>query len=123
MKKLCMRMLLCLSVPCAASGADVAPYSPYVDETFPRNVYWGDTHLHSSLSSDAFGLGVTLGPDPAFSFASGNTVTTTWGLEARLARPLDFVVLADHAESLGMMNLVKSGDARVVVNDTTREWN
>ena len=85
-------------------------YSPYVDEAFPRQPLWGDTHLHSSLSTDAFGLGVTLGPDEAFKFASGQLVTSSWGLRVQLSRPLDFVVLADHAESLGMMERVKQGE-------------
>ena len=110
-----------LALTCAPGMAG-ENYSPYVDETFPRNVYWGDTHLHSSLSSDAFGLGVTLGPDEAFRFAAGQTVTATWGIEARLARPLDFVVLADHAESLGMMNLVKAGDPRVLGDAEIDRW-
>jgi hypothetical protein len=104
------------------SWGAAADYSPYVGDSFPRNVYWGDTHLHSSLSSDAFGLGVTLGPEEAFRFASGEKVTATWGLEAQLSRPLDFVVLADHAESLGMMNLVKTGDARVLVDPEIERW-
>jgi hypothetical protein len=106
----------------AAPGLAGENYSPYVDESFARNVYWGDTHLHSALSSDAFGLGVTLGPDQAFRFAAGQTVTSTWGIEARLGRPLDFVVLADHAESLGMMNLVKDGDPRVLGDAEIRRW-
>jgi hypothetical protein len=110
--------LLSLSV-CAAGEAN---YSPYVGESFPRNVYWGDTHLHSSLSSDAFGLGVSLGPEQAFRFARGETVTSTGGIEARLSRPLDFMVLADHAESLGMMNLVKDGDSRVLGDPEIKHW-
>jgi hypothetical protein len=97
-------------------------FSPYVAESFPRNVYWGDTHLHSSLSADAFGLGVSLGPEAAFRFATGETVTTSGGLQARLARPLDFMVLADHAESLGMMNLVQAGDPRVTGDPEIRRW-
>ena len=110
-------LALVLGLTCGGvMGAAPAQYSPYVGEDFPRNVYWGDTHLHSSLSSDAFGLGVSLGPEAAFSFASGNTVTTTGGIQARLSRPLDFMVLADHAESLGMMNLVKAGDSRVLAD-------
>jgi hypothetical protein len=102
-------------------AADTA-YSPYAEETVARNVYWGDTHLHSSLSSDAFGLGVTLGPEAAFRFATGETVTTTRGDQARLARPLDFMVLADHAESLGMMNLVQAGDPRVTGDPEIQRW-
>ena len=114
-----MGLSLCLVSVLSTATED---YSPYVNESFPRNVYWGDTHLHSSLSSDAFGLGVTLGPDAAFRFASGNTVTSTWGAEARLSRPLDFMVLADHAESLGMMNLVQEGDSRVLQDPKIKRW-
>ncbi len=121
MKTFSMVTSLCLSLayPIASPAGE---YSPYVGESIPRSVYWGDTHLHSSLSSDAFGLGVTLGPDEAFRFAAGQTVTATWGIEARLARPLDFVVLADHAESLGMMNLVKDGDPRVLGDAEIQRW-
>ena len=116
-------LALFLGLTCGGvMGAAPAQYSPYVGEDFPRNVYWGDTHLHSSLSSDAFGLGVSLGPEAAFSFASGNTVTTTGGIQARLSRPLDFMVLADHAESLGMMNLVKAGDSRVLADPEIQRW-
>jgi len=38
-------------------------YSPYVDEHFPKNVYFGDTHLHTSWSADAGLGGPTLGPE------------------------------------------------------------
>lgn len=108
--------------PALATAQESKSYSPYVTESFPRSVYWGDTHVHSSLSSDAFGLGVTLGADAAFRFASGETVTSTGGIEARLSRPLDFMVLADHAESLGMMNLVRDGDSRVLGDPEIQRW-
>ena len=98
-------------------------FSPYLGSAHPQQVFWGDTHLHSDLSTDAMGFGVTLGPDAAFRFALGEEVTTSGGKRAKLGRPLDFVVLADHAESLGVMSLVRAGDPRVLVNDTTREWN
>ena len=38
-----------------------AEYSPHAGSEATRRVFWGDTHLHSSLSTDAFGFGVTLG--------------------------------------------------------------
>jgi hypothetical protein len=119
MKAACLAGILLLSSVAKAAGES---FSPYAGESFPRNVYWGDTHLHSSLSTDAFGLGVTLGPEAAFRFASGETVTTSGGIQARLSRPLDFVVLADHAESLGMMNLVQAGDPRVIGDPEIRRW-
>ena len=63
MKLVCLTGLWLLSTVAMAAGG---PFSPYAGESFPRNVYWGDTHLHSSLSADAFGLGVRLGPEAAF---------------------------------------------------------
>lgn len=107
-----------LAVPAGAAGQ----YSPYAEESFSRNVYWGDTHLHSSLSTDAFGFGVKLGPKEAFRFASGEQVETSWGLNVRLSRPLDFVVLSDHAEAMGAMDLVRDGDPRLLEDEEVRRW-
>ena len=63
--------------------------------------YWGDTHLHTSNSVDAFGFGVRLGPEEALRFARGEEITATAGGKAKLARPLDFLVIADHSDALG----------------------
>ncbi|QIQ88160.1 MAG: DUF3604 domain-containing protein [Erythrobacter sp.] len=68
---------------------------------FPDRPYWGDTHLHTDNSIDAFGFGVRLGPEEALRFARGEEVTATTGAKARLARPLDFLVIADHSDGLG----------------------
>ncbi|BDI59486.1 DUF3604 domain-containing protein [Qipengyuania nanhaisediminis] len=68
---------------------------------FPDRPYWGDTHLHTDNSVDAFGFGVRLGPEAALRFARGDAVTATTGAEAKLARPLDFLVIADHSDALG----------------------
>ncbi|WP_241263131.1 DUF3604 domain-containing protein [Parahaliea mediterranea] len=97
-------------------------YSPYAGEEFPRRLLWGDTHLHTSLSTDAFGFGVRLDPEAAYRFASGETVTSTWGQQVRLARPLDFLVVADHAESLGMMSRVQAGDPALLEDPSAAEW-
>ncbi len=87
---------LCLSpVPAAAES-----YSPNVDDAYPDNVYWGDTHLHSYLSGDAFALGSRLTPEDAYRFAKGEAVQSTSGQPARLRRALDFLMVADHAENL-----------------------
>jgi hypothetical protein len=121
---LCMTALLCsLSTPSPARAAeDSITYSPYARDKYPARVFWGDTHLHTSLSTDAFGFGVRLGPEQAFRFASGETVTSTRGQQVRLSRPLDFVVVADHAESLGVMELVRRGDERIIVDELAAEW-
>ncbi len=68
---------------------------------YPERVFWGDTHLHTDNSVDAFGFGVRLGPEEALQFARGDEVTATTGMKAKLARPLDFLVIADHSDGLG----------------------
>lgn len=70
---------------------------------FPDRPYWGDTHLHTDNSVDAFGSGNRLGPEAALQFASGQEVVSSTGLKAKLARPLDFLVIADHSDGLGAM--------------------
>ena len=77
-------------------------YSPYPEQNFPNQVFFGDTHCHSSYSADAGMIGNRLGPDAAYRFAKGEVVTSSTGLPARLARPLDFLVVSDHAENLGL---------------------
>lgn len=68
---------------------------------FPDRPYWGDTHLHTDNSVDAFGFGTRLGPEDALRFARGEEVTATTGAKSKLARPLDFLVIADHSDAMG----------------------
>lgn len=89
-------------------------YSPAVDRTYPDNVYWGDTHLHTYLSGDAYSMGTSITPDQAYSFAKGETVRATGGDEVRLKRPLDFMMVADHAENLGVLPALVAGDAQLM---------
>jgi Protein of unknown function (DUF3604) len=96
-------------------------YSPYPAQTHPNRVYFGDTHLHTSYSADAGMIGNTLGPDEAYRFAKGETVTSSTGIKARLARPLDFMVVADHAENLGLAPMLASKDPALMATDFGRE--
>jgi len=66
---------------------------------------WGDTHLHSSYSTDAFIAGNrTADPDTAYRLAKGEPVVHPFNrVRVQLQRPLDFLVVADHAESLGVI--------------------
>ncbi len=68
---------------------------------FPDRPYWGDTHLHTDNSVDAFGFGTRLGPEAALRFARGESVEATTGGDVQLERPLDFLVIADHSDALG----------------------
>ena len=79
-------------------------YSPYVGRDYPTNVYFGDTHLHTSISLDAYGDGNTkVGPDEAYRWAKGEEVAGDDGIKTRISRPLDFLMVADHAEYLGLV--------------------
>ena len=89
-------------------------YSPLVDRDYPDNVYWGDTHLHTYLSGDAYSMGTSTTPDQAYRFAKGETVRATGGDEVRLKRPLDFMMVADHAENLGALPALIAGDVQLM---------
>ena len=97
-------------------------YSNVADQIRPNQVFWGDTHLHSSFSMDAFIFGNTLGPDDAYRFAKGEKVMATRGQPAQLREPLDFLVLADHTDAVGAMIALKSGNASLMASPTLRQW-
>ena len=77
------------------------PYSPYAGRTFPTRPFFGDTHLHTSFSMDAGAFGARLTPRDAYRFARGEEVTASSGQPAKLSRPLDFLVVADHSDNMG----------------------
>lgn len=87
-----------------------AEYSPYIQYDFPDQVLFGDTHLHTGYSADAGLVGATTTPDDAYRFAKGEAVTSSHGIRARLQRPLDFLVVADHAENLGLTAGLEEGN-------------
>ncbi|BFM15799.1 DUF3604 domain-containing protein [Maricurvus nonylphenolicus] len=67
-----------------------------------KNVYFGDTHVHTSWSFDSYLSGNRKGPEEAYRFAQGEPMTLFSGEVAQLTEPLDFVAIADHAESFGL---------------------
>ena len=86
------------------------------------NLYWGDLHLHSQLSADAFILQTRLTKDQAFMFARGQTVEADNGMPARLRRPLDFLAVTDHAEYLGIYAQLEVNDPRLKEWKMGMEW-
>ncbi|WP_171185328.1 DUF3604 domain-containing protein [Ruegeria sp. HKCCC2117] len=98
-------------------------YSPYPQQDFPNQVFFGDTHLHTSYSADAGMIGNILDPDAAYRFAKGEVVTSSTGVEARLRRPLDFLVVADHAENLGLAPLLAAKDATLLSTEFGQQLN
>ncbi len=100
---------------------DKVDYSPYPEEDFPDQVFFGDTHLHTSYSADAGLVGATTTPDDAFRFAKGETVTSSTGIPAKLKRPLDWLVVTDHAENLGLPKILKDKDPNLLENPWGKE--
>jgi len=92
------------------------------ETAYPEQVFWGDTHVHTSNSVDAFGFGNRLDPEAALRFARGEEVTSTTGIKAKLARPLDFMVIADHAEGLGATKALYDAPRLFLTDPTMRRW-
>ena len=98
----------------AQIGADVAAQDEsaitgrhFREASFPprnplKNVYFGDLHVHTSLSFDSYLFGNRLTLDQAYRFAKGEALPNPGGEQMRLAAPLDFVAITDHAEGFGL---------------------
>lgn len=96
-------------------------YSPFLDQSFPNRVFFGDTHLHTSYSTDAGMLGNSLGPDDAYRLARGEKVRASLGEYVQLIRPLDFLVVADHAENLGLAPMIAESNPQLLANPWGRK--
>jgi hypothetical protein len=91
------------------------------EERLPQ-LFWGDTHVHSAYSLDAnLFNNFTLGPDVAYRFARGEAVTTGAGATVKLDRPLDFLVVSDHAELMGVFKMIREDHPAVARTDTARK--
>lgn len=66
-----------------------------------RQAFWGDLHIHTGLSTDAYVLGVRSEPADVYRFAKGKVINHGAGYPIQIKRPLDFAAVTDHAEYLG----------------------
>ena len=78
-------------------------------------LFWGDTHLHTSHSTDAYASTNQLAdPDVAYRYAKGQPVLhPTLGNRVIIPRPLDFLVVADHSDYLGLQVYLQKDDPRL----------
>ena len=97
-------------------------YSPALS-SYPKNVYWGDTHLHTRNSPDAYTYGnKNLSPADAYRYAQGEEYTAHNGMRIRIKTPLDFLVVADHAEYLSGFHRFGIGDPLVTETAIGKKW-
>jgi hypothetical protein len=106
----------------AAKHFKTRGYSPYADRGFPTRPLWGDTHLHTANSPDAFAFGNRLGPEEAYRFARGETVTSATGQRVQLSRPLDYLVVADHGVAMGAMLELYKGNPALLGDPRLKRW-
>jgi hypothetical protein len=98
------------------------PYSPYAGGAVPTRVFWGDTHLHTSFSMDAGAFGARLDPNDAYRFARGEEVESSTAGRVRLARPLDFLVVADHSDNMGWFPDLFAAAPNLLADPIGKEW-
>lgn len=94
------------------SSALMTPAGAAQKSSFERHLYWGDTHLHTSNSFDVYMFDTpNATPETAYRFARGEEVISpVTGKPWKLSRPLDFLVVADHAELMGTAGRLFEGD-------------
>ncbi len=97
-------------------------YSPYAGRNFPTRPLFGDTHLHTAASFDAGAFGARLGPRDALRFARGEEVMASSGQPAKLSRPLDFLVVADHSDNMGFFPDLLAGKPELLADPVGRKW-
>lgn len=97
-------------------------YSPTAGRDYPIRPLWGDTHLHTQLSMDAGAMGTVRTVDDAYRFARGEEVVSTSGVPAKLSRPLDFLVIADHSDAMGTVEKIIDGDPYFGTDPIVARW-
>ena len=104
------------SPPAVTSAAPAAPSAPASDLSPPNpnnNAYFGDVHVHTGWSFDALTNGSKTTPTDAYAWAQGRPITGSGGPEMQIETPLDFYMVADHAEYMGVFNQMSNPDSPI----------
>jgi len=113
-----------LALACKAGGGPPAYSSDAALLAEPSQVFWGDTHLHTSYSPDAYFFGnETADPDTAYRYAKGFPVVHPYHrAKIQIGTPLDFLVVADHAEMMGVPFRLFRGDESLTKTKSGRRF-
>ena len=98
-------------------------YSPYAQRGFATFPLWGETHLHTGYSMDAALFGNRTLHETAYRLARGEEIIASSGQPVKLSRPLDWLVIADHSDMMGMVQDVFKADPLVMSTEQGRRWN
>lgn len=110
-----------LAAASAVTDSKPAPASPCAETAC--NLYWGDVHLHTNMSFDAYLQGTRmLSSQEAYDFAKGGAVRADNGQMVQLRKPLDFLGIADHAENMGLFARIDSLDPRIAGTPEGKRW-
>ena len=111
MRNLFITVLILTFISCTDTRYELVDYSGVAsavsdtpDYNEDRNAYFGDTHIHTKYSFDAYIFGTTATPDDAYRFAQGETIQHPLGFDMKINEPLDFYAVTDHAFFLGMIS-------------------
>jgi hypothetical protein len=96
-------------------------YSPYAGRAYADQVFFGDTHFHTELSFDAGLIGTTLDVHDGFRMARGEKVISNTGQPVQLIRPLDFIVITDHSELIGLASAIRESNP-LLLADPWGKW-
>ena len=102
--------------PAAAPAAQAAPSAPAPALPPPNpenNVYFGDVHVHTGWSFDALTNGSKTTPMDAYAWAQGKPITGSGGPDMKITSPLDFYMVSDHAEYMGVFNQMSNPDSPI----------
>jgi len=96
------------------------PNGPLVPR-YPENIaLFGELHVHTMNSPDAFMMNVRVGPEQAYRFARGEAIEHVGGDKVQLSQPLDFIAVTDHSEYMGILPQLYDPDSELASLEVAR---